>query len=54
LKREREFYLSRGVPCPKDVLANNDSVDIKKKPEEGTNDLDFHRFDEQVCFSNKK
>lgn len=30
------------------MLPNSDQVDVKKKPEEEANDVDFHRFDEQV------
>jgi len=48
LKRETEFYRSRGLSCPKDILANNEIVDIKKNQNENQNDTDFHRFDEQV------
>ena len=48
LKRESEFYHSRGLSCPKDILANNEIVDMKKNQNENQNDTDFHRFDEQV------
>lgn len=51
LKRETEFYRSRGLSCPKDILANNEIVDIKKNQNENQNDTDFHRFDEQVSLN---
>ena len=51
LKREGEFYRSRGLSCPKDILANSEMVDIKKSQNENLNDTDFHQFDEQVSFS---
>lgn len=31
------------------MLQNNDQVDVKKAPDEEVNDVDFHRYDEQVC-----
>ena len=34
--------------CPKDVIQNNDQIDVKKTPDEEVNDVDFHRYDEQV------
>lgn len=47
-KREKEFYRSKGLVCPKDILQNNDQIDVKKAPDEEVNDVDFHRYDEQV------
>lgn len=48
MKREKEFYHTRGVLCPKDMLTNNDHVVANKQSDEDLNDIDFHRFDEQV------
>ena len=54
-ERERKFYADRGLPCPKDQIAE-ESEEAKKEeqlkeekmtPDEHTN-MDFHRFDEQV------
>jgi len=47
-KREKEFYRSKGLVCPKDMLQNNDQGDVKKTPDEDLNAIDFHRYDEQV------
>ncbi len=50
MKREKEFYRLRGLACPKDLLANNDEADAdaRKAVDQASNDVDFHRFDEQV------
>ncbi|CAG0887604.1 unnamed protein product [Darwinula stevensoni] len=50
-EREREFYRSRGLPCPSDAALNEDGeegngpgeADAKK-----AESTDYHRFDEQV------
>lgn len=47
-KRVKEFYQTQGVPCPKDILTNNEHVSANKPIDEDANDVDFHRFDEQV------
>lgn len=47
-KREKEFYHSKGLACPKDIIQNNDQIDVKKAPDEVVNDVDLHRYDEQV------
>jgi len=53
-KREREFYIERGLPCPKDLEAETEKDEQQKReemenqtPDMDTN-MDFHRFDEQV------
>lgn len=51
--RERDFYRDRGLPCPKDQVVEpeeEDSKDGEMTPDANTN-MDFHRFDEQVCLS---
>jgi len=50
--RERSFYAERGLPCPKDQMAE-ESEDKKREEEEqrtpdANTNMDFHRFDEQV------
>lgn len=48
--RERKFYADRGLPCPKDQIAEeSEEADKEEKmtPDENTN-MDFHRFDELV------
>jgi polycomb group RING finger protein 3 len=51
LKRERDFYRARGLPCPKDIPLNagpeGEAVD-EKPPTLPQADSDFHRLDEQV------
>jgi polycomb group RING finger protein 3 len=57
MKREREFYKGRNIPCPKDVpqvLENDEALD---KLNEAHQETDYHRQDEQVnvcleCISN--
>ena len=49
-KRVKDYYQAKGVPCPKDILANNEHVSANKPVDEDVNDVDFHRFDEQVSF----
>lgn len=45
LKREREFYRVRGLPCPKDTaLADKPGADDLDQPDHS----DCHRKDEQV------
>lgn len=50
--RERQFYNDRGLPCPKDQVAEPDEDEADEREEERTPDantnMDFHRFDEQV------
>lgn len=48
MKREKNFYLNRGITCPKDMLTNNEPLGTNKPTESDVNDTDFHRFDEQV------
>ena len=54
-KRERKFYSDRGLPCPKDLALEQESEEKKAAeaeaamtPDANTN-MDFHRYDEQVC-----
>merc|ERR1712066_205335 len=47
---ERKFYANRGLPCPKDQIAEESeeaAKEDKMTPDANTN-MDFHRFDEQV------
>lgn len=46
MKREKEFYKQRGVPCPKDILPTGDAADDKLA--EQPTDADCHRMDDQV------
>ncbi|OXA62505.1 polycomb group RING finger protein 3 [Folsomia candida] len=53
VKRERDFYRSRGQACPKDVGPNNISVieadaTVPVKEEAKPTESDCHRLDEQV------
>lgn len=48
MKREREFYRMRGLPCPKDIPPNSGSIEEEKTQQEQVAELDFHRMDEQV------
>lgn len=55
LKRERDFYKNRNLPCPKDIPLNHEE-DVEKI-NEAHMDSDYHRQDEQVnvcleCMSN--
>jgi len=48
--RERKFYADRGLPCPKDQIAEESeeaAKEDKMTPDANTN-MDFHRFDELV------
>lgn len=56
LKREREFYRNRNLPCPKDLPQNADETS-ETKLNESHIETDYHRQDEQVnvcleCISN--
>ena len=47
-ERERKFYADRGLPCPKDQIAEESeeaAKEDKMTPDANTN-MDFHRFDE--------
>lgn len=46
MKREREFYKSRGLPCPKDALVPSGDAEEEKPTAQADND--FHRMDEQL------
>lgn len=46
MKREREFYKSRGLPCPKDVVMTTGEAEEEKQSTQI--EADFHRLDEQV------
>ncbi len=53
-ERERKFYADRGLPCPKDQMAEEseeqkkaEEEEAQRTPDANTN-MDFHRFDEQV------
>lgn len=48
IKREREFYRARGLPCPKDVLPNAGEADEEKAVADPHAASDNHRTDEQV------
>lgn len=48
IKREREFYRARGLPCPKDVLPNAGEVEEEKATADAHAESDYHRTDEQV------
>lgn len=47
-KREREFYRTRGLPCPKDILPNAVEVEEDKANADAHAESDYHRTDEQV------
>ncbi|CAD7082380.1 unnamed protein product [Hermetia illucens] len=47
MRREREFYKARNMPCPKDLPQNHD-VDDNDKANEAHAESDYHRQDEQV------
>lgn len=54
-RRERDFYKSRNMPCPKDITQNHE--EDNEKVMEAHAESDFHRLDEQVnvcleCISN--
>lgn len=44
IKRERDFYKSRNMPCPKDIPQNHDDDTFN----DSHIDSDYHRQDEQV------
>jgi len=48
LKRERDFYRSRGVACPKDIPVNLSEMDGAVGEEAKHTESDYHRLDEQV------
>jgi polycomb group RING finger protein 3 len=48
IKREREFYRSRGLPYPKDILPNTGEVEEEKAGADAHAESDYHRTDEQV------
>lgn len=55
IRRERDFYKNRNMPCPKDMPQNHD--DDNEKVMEAHAESDYHRQDEQVnvcleCMSN--
>uniref|UniRef100_U5EX59 Polycomb group RING finger protein 3 n=1 Tax=Corethrella appendiculata TaxID=1370023 RepID=U5EX59_9DIPT len=55
MKREREFYRLRNLPCPKDMPQNHEIDD--KVTDDKHQESDYHRQDEQVnvcleCISN--
>ncbi|XP_026332310.1 polycomb group RING finger protein 3 [Hyposmocoma kahamanoa] len=54
LKRERDFYRTRGLTCPKDAAMINDKGGAGDEPEQPDN-TDCHRKDEQVTrrFANR-
>jgi polycomb group RING finger protein 3 len=57
LKREREFYKARNMPCPKDLPQVPDNDEALEKLNEAHQENDYHRQDEQVnvcleCISN--
>ena len=59
-KREREFYIERGLPCPKDLEAETEKDEQQKReemenqtPDMDTN-MDFHRFDEQALYQKNR
>lgn len=56
MKRERDFYKSRNLPCPKDLPQTTDD-DAFDRLNETHIEQDYHRKDEQVnvcleCMSN--
>lgn len=49
MERERAFYSSRGLPCPKDVpVAGSEQEAITKAEVDQHAEADYHRQDEQV------
>lgn len=49
MKRERDFYRTHGLPCPKDAALAADKSGGGDEPEQPDN-TDCHRKDEQVNF----
>lgn len=54
IKREREFYRARGLPCPKDILPNAGEVEEEKANADAHAESDYHRTDEQVIISHQQ
>jgi len=48
LKREREFYKARGLPCPRDNQPGSNQIEIEKTVDDKHAEVDYHRQDEQV------
>jgi polycomb group RING finger protein 3 len=48
IKREREFYRMRGLPCPKDIPPNAGEIEEEKAAPDQHAESDYHRQDEQV------
>ncbi|KAG8267885.1 Polycomb group RING finger protein 3 [Homalodisca vitripennis] len=48
IKREREFYRLRGLPCPKDIPPNAGDAEEEKPVADQVAEVDCHRMDEQV------
>ena len=48
IKREREFYRMRGLPCPKDIPPNAGELEEEKSTPDQHAESDYHRQDEQV------
>lgn len=48
IKREREFYRARGLPCPKDILPNAGEIEEERANADAHAESDYHRTDEQV------
>ncbi|XP_069679788.1 polycomb group RING finger protein 3 isoform X3 [Periplaneta americana] len=48
IKREREFYRIRGLPCPKDIPPNAGELEEEKAAPDQHAESDYHRQDEQV------
>lgn len=49
MKRERDFYRARGLPCPKDAALAGDKPGGGDEQEQPDN-TDCHRKDEQVGY----
>lgn len=56
IRREKEFYESKGLPYPKDISNPNEPAELKSQSNTETpSKVDFHRYDEQVTiFMNKQ
>jgi polycomb group RING finger protein 3 len=48
IKRERDFYRVRGLPCPKDIPPNAGEMEEERPPLDQHAESDYHRLDEQV------
>jgi polycomb group RING finger protein 3 len=48
IKREREFYRVRGLPCPTDIPPNAGELEEEKSAPDQHAESDYHRQDEQV------